>query len=212
MTPGVAQSRWYDRSHGGRGIEACILQVARLPPRAGLSRGVRVGIHYAFGELDDVRQNGSNIELVRGTGVVLRLQLHGPDAVHRHALAQRLAAAVARAGEERDQPVTRFVNGATREDLSRAAEGASSYRHAAVSRDQLWAALEGPSVASHARLAAAEALATRTDPSERARLRVATEQCAEPTVRARMRELLEGNDDEVERAHFPVARRARLGA
>ena len=165
---------------------------------------------YAFGDLDDVRTNGIAIELLRGGRAVLRLQLHGPDAARRDALTKRLAAAVARAAEERDQPVTRFVNGATREDLSRAAEGASSYRHAAVSRDQLWAALEGPSVASDARLAAAEALARRADPSERARFRIATERCAEPSVRARMHELLEAEEDD--RVPVHVGRRARLGA
>lgn len=165
---------------------------------------------YPFAELDGVRASGSTIELLRGVNAALRLQLHGPDAARRDALVERLSAAVARAVEERDAPVTRFVNGATREDLARAAEGAGSYRDAAVSRDQLWAALESSAASPEARVAAAEALANSADASERARLRVATERFAEPLARARMQELIDHVEEEEESiAPLPV-RRATL--
>ena len=120
---------------------------------------------------------------------------------------RRAATCLPRASEDRDQPAVSFVNSAPREDLVRAAEGGGSYRRLAVSRDQLWSALEGPAVAAPARRAAAEALAGSTDPSERARFRVAAEQCAEPSVRVRMHELL---DDEEDQAMEPRAKRATL--
>ena len=164
---------------------------------------------YAYGELDGARANGGDIQLLRGTRVVLTLQLHGKDAARRDALVKRLDAAITRASEERDEPAVSFVNSASQEDLVRAAEGGGSYRRLAVSRDQLWSALEGPSVAASARRAAAEALAGSTDPSERARFRIAAEQCAEPAVRVRMRELIEEEEDEPATVG-PTAKRATL--
>jgi hypothetical protein len=50
--------------------------------------------------------------------------------------------------------------------------------------------LEGPAIDTASRRAAAEALSRSRDPKERARLRIAAEQCAEPSVRIRMNELL----------------------
>lgn len=180
-------------------LAACFRRASRVS--VGLDgihvRGSSRSRFHAFGDLDGVRANGSTIELLRGEAVTLRLQLHGPDAARRDALVQRLGTAIARAAEERDSPITRFVNAATHEDLARVADGSSGYRQAAVSRDQLWAALEGPSVAPVARIAAAEVLARNPDSSERARFRVAAERCAEPAARARLQELLaEGEEDE----------------
>ena len=168
-------------------------------------RGSSRSRFYAFSDLDDARTNGSTIEILRAGRETLRLQLHGPDAARRDALVHRLSAALARAADERDAPVTRFVNNATRDALARVADGSVSYREAAVSRDQLWAALEGPSVAPVARVAAAEVLARNPDPSERARFRIAAERCAEPSARARMHELLEDEEEQSDGAAGLVA-------
>ncbi|MDB4941088.1 MAG: hypothetical protein JWP97_622 [Labilithrix sp.] len=147
-----------------------------------------------FRELDGARVNGGDLELMRGSRAVLRLQLHGKDAARRDALAERIGAAIARANAERDAPDVSFVQSATGAELAGAAQGASSYRRVAVSREQLWSVLEGPSLDTTARRAAAEALATSREPSERARFRVAAEQCADPAVRDRMHALLEEED------------------
>ena len=87
------------------------------------------------------------------------------------------------------------MSGASRADMTRAAEGGGDYRQPAVSREQLWSVLEGPAIDSAARNAAAEALAGSRDPAERARLRIAADRCAEPAVRTRMQELLEDEDE-----------------
>ncbi len=157
-------------------------------------RGSSRSRFYGFRDVDRARVSGSDLELLRGTRVVLRLQLHGEDAARRDALLARLQAAIARAAAERDEPAVSFVGGASRADLTRAAEGGGDYRQQAVSREQLWSVLEGPTVATAARRAAAEALAGSRDPAERARLRIAADRCAEPAVRVRMEELL--HDDE----------------
>lgn len=160
-------------------------------------RGSSRSRFYGFRDVDSARVSGSDLELLRGSHVVLRLQLHGKDASRRDALLTRLQAAIARASAERDEPAVSFVSGATRADMTRAAEGGGDYRQQAVSREQLWSVLEGPSIATAARRAAAEALAGSRDPAERARLRIAADQCAEPSVRVRMQELLQEPEEGV---------------
>lgn len=160
-----------------------------------LVRGSSRTRFYGFRDVDSARVSGNDLELLRGTRVVLRLQLHGKDAARRDALLTRLQAVIARASAERDEPAASFVSGATRADMTRAAEGGGDYRQPAVSREQLWSVLEGPAIDTAARNAAAEALAGSRDPAERARLRIAAERCAEPTVRIRMEELLEDGDE-----------------
>jgi len=158
-------------------------------------RGSSRSRFYGFRDVDSARVNGGDLELLRGTHVVVRLQLHGKDAARRDALLKRLQAAIARASAERAEPAVSFASGASRADMTRAAEGGGDYRQQAVSREQLWSVLEGPSIATAARRAAAEALAGSRDPAERARLRVAADRCAEPAVRVRMQELLEDDDE-----------------
>ena len=153
-----------------------------------------------------MRTNGSSIELTRGERVVLRLQLHGEDAVRRDALAERIRGAIKTAADQRSLPEVDFVRSAKADVLARAADGATSYREAAPSRDKLWAALESPAVDAAGRKAAASALARTSDDSERGRLRVAAEHCAEPSVRARIYELLDEDDEPAELA---APRRAR---
>ena len=108
-------------------------------------RGSSRSRFYGFRDVDSARVNGGDLELLRGTHVVLRLQLHGKDAARRDALLTRLQAAIARASAERDEPAVSFVTGASRADMTRAAEGGGDYRQQAVSREQLWSVLEGPS-------------------------------------------------------------------
>jgi hypothetical protein len=159
-------------------------------------RGSSRARFFGFRDIDGAEVRGSDLVLLRGERVVLRLQLHGKDALRRNALLTRLRAAIARAGAERDEPATSFVSGASTADITRAAEGGGDYRKQAVSREQLWAVLEGPAIDTASRRAAAEALARSRDPSERARLRIAAEQCAEPSVRIRMHELLEDDTED----------------
>jgi hypothetical protein len=150
---------------------------------------------FGYREVDGARSRGGNIELLRGTRVLLRLQLHGKDAARREALLARIEAAISVAAEVREQPSTSFVATASRAQLTQIAHGGGDYRQAAMSREQLWELLEGPAIDNATRRAAGEALAMTDDPSERRRLRVAADRCAEPAVRVRLQALLEDDDD-----------------
>lgn len=161
-------------------------------------RGSSRARFFGFRDVDGAEVRGSDLVLLRGQHVVLRLQLHGKDASRRDALLVRLRAAISRALAERDDPATSFVSGASTADITRAAEGGADYRKQAVSREQLWAVLEGPAIDTASRRAAAEALSRSREPAERARLRIAAEQCAEPSVRLRMHELLAGDAEDID--------------
>jgi hypothetical protein len=160
---------------------------------------------FGYREVDGARSRGGNLELLRGTRVLLRLQLHGKDAARREALLARIEAAIALAAEGREQPSTSFVASASKAQLTQIAQGGGDYRQAAMSREQLWDLLEGPAIDTATRRAAGEALAMTDDPAERRRLRVVAEQCAEPAVRVRLQALVEDEDpatlsDDVEAA------------
>jgi len=160
-----------------------------------------------FTDVDGVRAAGSNLDLLRGTKVVLRLQLHGEDALRRDALAERLIAAIRVAERQRNEPTVEFVRGADASKLERAASGAGNYREVAPTRETLWDILDSPAVDAKGRATAATALARGADPTERGRLRRIADQCAEPTVRARIVELLEDAEPAQEEAE-PAARSA----
>lgn len=164
----------------------------------------------AYRDIDHVRVLGDIIELRTRTSALLRLQLHSEDAGRRVAIVERIEAAIARARTLRADPTTAFMENATVEDLTRAADGAASYRFAAPSRDKLWEVFESPVLAPEARRAAAEALASGIDASERPRFRIAAEQIAEPATRDRLHELL--GDEEEEEASLAPARAMRLPA
>lgn len=149
-----------------------------------------------YSEVDGVALDASNLDLMRGARRVLRLQLHGEDALRRHALADRIRDAIVRAMQQRDEPAALFVAHANPDQIERAASGAANYREVAPTREKLWEMLESPALDARGRAAAATALARSSDPSERVRLRRTAEQCAEPSVRARIVELLE--DDELD--------------
>ena len=161
-------------------------------------RGSSRARFFGFRDVDGAEVRGGDLVLLRGQHVVLRLQLHGKDASRRDALLVRLRAAISRALAERDDPPTCFVSGASTADITRAAEGGADYRKQSVSREQLWAVLEGPAIDTASRRAAAEALSRSREPAERARLRIAAEQCAEPSVRLRMNELLAGDAEDID--------------
>lgn len=163
----------------------------------------------AYRDIDHVRVLGDIIELRTRTSALLRLQLHGEDAGRRVAIVERIEAAITRARTLRADPTAAFMENASVDDLTRAADGAASYRFAAPSRDKLWEVFESPVLAPEARRAAAEALASGIDASERPRFRIAAEQIAEPATRDRLHELL--GDEEEESTPEP-ARAMRLPA
>ena len=150
----------------------------------------------AYRDIDHARAVGETIELRAQERTVLRLQLHGEDAGRRVAIVERLNAAIARVQTHRADPAAAFVEFATVAELTRAAEGAASYRMAAPTREKLWEIFESPVLAAEARRAAAEALVPGIDAEERTRFRVAADQVAEPATRIRLQELLEADAEE----------------
>jgi hypothetical protein len=144
---------------------------------------------FAYRDIESARTEGSDLILLRGEKIVLRLQLHGEDAARRDAVLARIAENLARVREGRGAPAAQLVASSSKAALARIAEGAGDYRMATLSREQLWALVEGPEIDASARKAAAEALARSNDGSERARLRVAAEHCAEPQVRVALEEI-----------------------
>ncbi len=146
---------------------------------------------YAYRDLHDVRVSNGDIELWRRGGVVLRLQLHGADAIRRDAVAARIRENIARVQRGEHAVAAQLVASSSQEALTRVASGGADYRAATLSREALWALIEGPTVDSESRRAAAEALAKTSDAGERERLRVAAEHCADPRVRVAMIELAE---------------------
>lgn len=167
---------------------------------------------YAYRDLDDARARGADIELVRGGRIVLRLQLHGEDAVRRDAVLARVRGAIAAAAARRAVGTEILFHAASRADeTGRASVGAGDYRQPSPSREQLWEVIEGGAANASARTAAASALAASLDGAERARLRVLAAQCAEPKLRVAL-EGVAGQDpdaDEEDAALAPEpARRA----
>ncbi|MBX3229057.1 MAG: hypothetical protein KIT84_01865 [Labilithrix sp.] len=148
----------------------------------------------SFADVDGVRASQLGLELLRGERVVLRLQLHGEDATRRDALADRIRAAIAAAEAQRREPAVDFLRSASTEEVGRAAGGSSTYRESAPTRDKLWDLLESPAVDAAGRKAAASALAKDGTTEELTRLRVAAEHCADPSVRARIEEVLDDQE------------------
>jgi len=154
-----------------------------------LVRGTSRTRFFPYRELDAARVEGSDLELVRKDRVVLRLQLHGEDASKRTAVLARIREAIDVVKEGRSAASAHLVSAASPAELARAAGGGADYRAAALTREQLWALIEGPESAEDARRAAAEAIAKTSSPDEKARLRVAAEHCAAPTMRVALERL-----------------------
>jgi hypothetical protein len=149
---------------------------------------------FAFRDLETARADGSDLVLMRHGKVALRLQLHGADALHRDAVAARLAAAIQIARVRANAAVGELVASVSSRQLARSAGGASDYRVPSVSRDQLWALVEGPEHDGSTRAAAARALVATGSTTERARLRVAATRCAEPRLRIELLEMADSTN------------------
>jgi hypothetical protein len=151
---------------------------------------------YAFANVDELRERGGDLELVRRDRVLLRLQFHGEDAARRHVIGARIREGIARAVENRSIAAANFVTSTRSEAVARSADGGADYRTPSVSRDALWMLVEGLGVQPEARSAAARVLVTRGDPTERGRLRVVAEQCADPKMRVALEELSDPQSEE----------------
>jgi hypothetical protein len=156
-----------------------------------LVKGTSKTRFFAYRDVDAVRVVRGDIELVRRDRTVLRLQLHGADAVRRDAVAARIRENIERVQRGEHAVAAQLVSSASKGELARVASGGADYRAASLSREALWKLIEGPTVDAESRRAAAEALAKTSDDSERARLRVAAEHCADPRVRVALAELAE---------------------
>lgn len=146
---------------------------------------------FAYRDVDGARADGNNLVLERKGRVVLRLQLHGPDAARQQAILARIQESIERVRGAQGARAVRLAASASGEQLARVASGGSDYRTASLTRDELWALVEGPAVDAATRAAAAEALAKTGDDSQRARLRVVAESCAEPQARVALQALVE---------------------
>jgi hypothetical protein len=169
--------------------------------------GIRVGgtsrtRFFAYRDLDEARERGGDIELVKRGRVLLRLQLHGHDATRRGAILARMQGAIARVATVERDGAANFVSSARPGTVARAMRGGADYRVPAVSRDALWSLVEGAGVDGEARTAAARAIVEIGGAEERARLRVAATHCADPRVRVALEELA---DDEPPTAAEPLA-------
>jgi hypothetical protein len=161
--------------------------------------GVRVGgtsrtKFFAYRDLDEAREAGGDLLLLRRGRELLRLQLHGPDAARRAAILGRIRAGIARVAEVERDGAANLVSSARPEVVARALAGGGDYRMASVSRDGLWALVEGAAVDGAARTAAARAILAGGTAEERTRVRVAAGHCADPRVRVELEQLA---DEEV---------------
>lgn len=156
----------------------------------------RVRFH-AYRDLDEVRVQKGDVELVKRDRVVLRLQLHGEDAARRDAIVARMQDGLARVKEVERDAAAQFVTSRSAEKVADAVRGAGDYRMPSVSQDALWALVEGPGVDATTRTAAAEALARAGSATQRERLRVAAAHCADPKVRVVLEELAAADDQDI---------------
>jgi hypothetical protein len=148
---------------------------------------------FAYRDLEAARVASGALELVRKGKVILRLQLHGADALRRDAVLARVRQHVDRVKEGKDAVAAQLVASSSQEQLTRVASGGADYRAASLPREALWALVEGPSVDGEARRAAAEAIVKSGDAGERRRVRVAAERCADPRVRVALEALVDGD-------------------
>ena len=163
---------------------------------------------FAYRDLDAVRVRGGDVELMRRDRVVLRLQLHGPDAARRDAILARMNEGLARVKDVERDAAANFVTSRSTQHVADSARGGGDYRMPSVSADALWALVEGQGVDATTRTAAAEALARVTGGANRERLRVAAAHCADPRVRVALEEI----GGEVAEGEEPEARAPRKSA
>ena len=163
---------------------------------------------FAYNGLSGARPRGSDLELLRGGKVVLRLQLHGADATLTSAILTRVQDAITNAEARVSAVAGEVVRGASQDELARLAQGATDYRSPALARAQLWGLVEGPSEDAGTRAEAARALVATSRTGDVARLRVAGTQCAEPKLRVLLEELATEDEADDAAAVAPAVLRA----
>jgi hypothetical protein len=165
---------------------------------------------FPYRDVDTVRANGTDIEVLRKDRVLLRLQLHGEDATQKDAIIARMQEAADAAKQRRTAAVGEIVAAASEEKLARLAEGGGQgYRSPSVTKEQLWSLVGAPEPEAAVRTAAARALVNGGNERERARLRVAARECAQPGVRVALMELAGHDDGEEDEAPGKAARLTR---
>ncbi len=183
LFPAILAAAYYRASRIAVGIDGVLI------------RGTSRTRFFAYRDFDEVRVRFGDIVLVRAGRSVVRLQLHGEDAVRRDAIVTRIREALTRVAERRAHRTEEFVESATPAQITRAVAGAVDFRLPPLSREALWEIVEGSTVDADARAAAAAALSRAFDAPERARLRIAAAQCAEPRLRIALEALDDDRDD-----------------
>jgi hypothetical protein len=161
---------------------------------------------FAYRDLDEVRMNSGDVELVRRGNVALRLQLHGEDATRRDAIVARIQEGLDRVKHVERDAAANFVTSRSADNVARSVKGGGDYRMPSVSHDALWTLVEGAAVDATTRTAAAEALVRTGDGTERERLRVAAAHCADPRIRVVLEELADSEAHEGDGADVPPRR------
>jgi hypothetical protein len=176
-----------------------------------LVQGTDKARFFGYATLDDARQSGGDILLVRQGRTVLRLQLHDADVMRAPTLVARLRAAMDHAarmrGEGADllmqatQAAQASSGGSSASSLASSSRGGRDYRQPAMAREHLWQLIEGPVSDRNARTAAAQALGSDLSTEERGRLRVAVDKCAEPRVRVALQKILDTSEADASEDH-----------
>jgi hypothetical protein len=165
--------------------------------------GARRFISYRA--LEGAAVEGRLILLSLRTGERIRLDLLGSFSEHersRDALAQRIEEARSAFVESKDTASTEALVAPGGRGVAdwlrdiRALARARDYREARVETERLWDVVGDASAAPATRVGAAVALASAPDGDARARLRVASEGCADPKLRTALVRVADGATDE----------------
>ncbi len=141
---------------------------------------------YAYKDLDEVSVSAfGDVVLKKDERVVLRLQIHGDDAPRTTAIVSRIQASISHAAAAADDGAQRLAERSPAV-LAQAARGDGNYRSPGATRDALWEIVESGASNASARAAAARALAQKPSARDRQRLRIAAEQCVDPSARAEL--------------------------
>jgi len=163
------------------------------------------GRFIAHRDLDAAHASGTEVLLIRGERVVLRLQMHGADAKRGEEVAGRIRDAIAAAREQTVGGVEHIVRAESAVRVATMTGGGVDYRSPTVSREQLWAVVEGASADGETRTAAARALAVTMRDEDRPRMRAVATRVADPRLRVALDALVE---DEMPQVRAPAPPRA----
>jgi hypothetical protein len=188
-----------------------LLLVARISTRVDVgSDGIllrRLGERrfISYGALEGASVHGRQISLSVRPGKRLRLRLLGTGSeaeISRDALLRRIEEAQAAFVASRDTEGTEALIAPGGRAVAewvrdiRALARARDYREARVETERLWNVVGDASAAPATRAGAAVALATAAENDARARLRVASEACADPKLRTALVRVADGASDE----------------